>query len=130
MVVAAGAGHRQPQKRLAELKQAYQDNRDAIQTFLSEYQLHNFSIYVKELEPGSPYLFKYFEYIAVVERTIRTIKDEWARRIKSSGRKTVVILVLKLIFLGSFCEVCPAALGHVVPNPLFPQVDALLFEVS
>jgi len=49
--------------RLAELKQTYQDNRDAIQTFLSEYQLHNFSIYVKELEPGSPYLFKYFEYV-------------------------------------------------------------------
>ncbi|MGI9457750.1 MAG: L-rhamnose mutarotase [Aeoliella sp.] len=48
--------------RVDALKQSYQDNRDGIRAFLNDYQLENFSIYVKELEPGQPYLFKYYEY--------------------------------------------------------------------
>lgn len=48
--------------RVDRLKDAYLKSREGIQDFLKDYQLENFSIYIKELEPGQPYLFKYYEY--------------------------------------------------------------------
>ena len=49
-------------EKVAEYRQLHNNLWPQVEQALAQHHIHNYSIYVKELEPGQPYLFGYFEY--------------------------------------------------------------------